>query len=137
MPMPLSSHTNNTGAGNFWCAVHAAALNAVCALAWLAEASPNEQTTMLSSGTGNGRRRRLPASIASAVPSALGRCEAIVEVCGSTHNGLLPHTLWRPPLAGSSALAAKLSAESITGSRARPSLSGSLRKRSAMKPPER
>ncbi|CAM5354315.1 hypothetical protein RLIN73S_03300 [Rhodanobacter lindaniclasticus] len=75
---------------------------------------------------------RRACSIATAVPSALGRCEAIVEVCGSTHNGLLPHTLWRPPEAGSSLLAAKESAESTTGS-----MPGSLRKRSAMKPPER
>ena len=56
----------------------------------------------------------------------------MVEVCGSTHKGLLPQTLWRPPEAGSSALAAKLKAESITGS-----IPGNLRKRSAMKPPER
>ena len=56
----------------------------------------------------------------------------MVEVCGSTHSGLLPHTLWRPPLAGSSRLAANESAASITGS-----MPGSLRKRSAMKPPER
>ena len=98
MPMPLSSQTNSTGAGSFWYAVHAAALNAVCAVAWLAEASPNEQIAMLSSGIGSAWPRRLPASMATAVPSALGRCEAIVEVCGSTHNGLLPHTLCRPPL---------------------------------------
>ena len=56
----------------------------------------------------------------------------MVDVCGNTHNGLLPHTLWRPPEAGSSLLAAKESAESITGS-----MPGILRKRSAMKPPER
>ena len=72
------------------------------------------------------------ANHATAVPSAFGRCEAMVEVCGSTHSGLLPQTLWRPPEAGSSLLAAKDSAESITGS-----MPGSLRKRSAMKPPER
>ena len=130
--MPLSSHTNSTGAGSFWYAVQAAALNAVWAVAWLLEASPNEQTTMLSSGTGSPWPMRLPCSIATAVPNALGRCEAMVEVCGSTHSGLLPHTLWRPPLAGSSLEAANDSAESITGS-----IPGSLRKRSAMKPPER
>ena len=55
----------------------------------------------------------------------------MVDVCGSTHSGLLPQTLWRPEI-GSSLLAAKLSAESITGS-----MSGSLRNLSAMKPPER
>ena len=87
---------------------------------------------MLSSGTGSWWPMRRPCSIATAVPKALGRCEAMVEVCGSTHSGLLPHTLWRPPLAGSSFDAANDSAESITGS-----IPGSLRKRSAMKPPER
>src|SRR5690606_1920831 len=132
MPMPLSSHTNNTGAGSFWYADQAAALNAVCAVAWLADASPNEHTAMLSPGIGNAWPMRRPASIAIAVPNALGRCEAMVEVCGSTHSGLLPHTLCRPPEIGSSLLAAKLSAESMIGS-----MPGSLRKRSAMKPPER
>jgi len=53
MPMPLSSHTNSTGAGSFWYAVQAAALNAVCAVAWLLDASPNEQIAMLSSGIGS------------------------------------------------------------------------------------
>ena len=130
--MPLSSHTNSTGAGSFWYAVQAAALNAVCAVAWLLDASPNEHTTMLSSGTGSACPMRRPCSMAIAVPSALGRCEAMVEVCGSTHSGLLPHTLCRPPLAGSSFDAAKDSAESITGS-----IPGSLRKRSAMNAPLR
>ncbi len=87
---------------------------------------------MLSAGIGSGWPRRLPLSMASAVPSALGRCEAMVEVCGSTHSGRLPHTLWRPPLAGSSALAAKDSAASRNGSRP-----GTCRARSAMKAPER
>ncbi len=87
---------------------------------------------MLSSGIGSVWPMRRACSMATAVPSALGRCEAMVEVCGNTHNGLLPHTLWRPPEAGSSLLAANDSAESITGS-----MPGSLRKRSAMKPPER
>ncbi len=56
----------------------------------------------------------------------------MVEVCGSTHSGLLPHTLWRPPEAGSSLLAANDSAESMIGS-----MPGSLRKRSAMNAPLR
>ena len=67
-------------------------------------------------GIGSACAMRLPCSIAMAVPSAFGRCEAIVDVCGNTHSGLLPHTLWRPPDAGSSLLAAKLSAESMIGS---------------------
>ena len=98
----------------------------------MAEASPNEQIAIESSGIGNWWPIRRAASIATAVPSAFGRWEAIVEVCGSTHSGLLPQTLWRPPLAGSSALAAKLSAESMIGS-----IPGSLRNLSAMKPPLR
>src|SRR3546814_9980094 len=73
---------------------------------------------------------RRACSIAIAVPKALGKCEAMVEVCGSTHSGLEPQTLWRPPDAGSSFDAANDNAESITGS-----IPGSLRKRSAMKPP--
>ena len=107
-------------------------LNAVCAVAWLLDASPNEQIAIESSGIGSAWPMRLACSIATAVPSAFGRCDAIVDVCGSTHNGLLPHTLCRPPDAGSSFDAANDSAESITGS-----MPGSLRKRSAMKPPER
>ena len=87
---------------------------------------------MLSSGIGSLWPMRGPCSIATAVPSAFGRCDAIVEVCGSTHSGLLPQTLWRPPDAGSSLLAAKLSAESMIGS-----MPGSLRKRSAMNAPLR
>ena len=75
---------------------------------------------------------RRPCSIATAVPNALGRCEAMVEVCGNTHRGLLPQTLWRPPEAGSSLLAAKLSAESMIGS-----IPGSFLKRSAMNAPDR
>ena len=87
---------------------------------------------MLSSGIGSAWPMRRACSIATAVPKALGRCEAMVEVCGSTHSGLLPHTLCRPPLAGSSFEAANDSAESMIGS-----MPGSLRKRSAMKPPLR
>ena len=101
-------------------------------MAWFALASPNEQIAIESAGTGSVWPMRRACSIATAVPSAFGRCEAIVEVCGSTHSGLLPQTLWRPPDAGSSALAAKLSAESMIGS-----MPGSLRKRSAMNPPLR
>src|SRR5690606_35844841 len=111
---------------------HAAALKAVWAVAWLLEASPKEQIAMLSSGIGSAWPRRRPASIAIAVPSAFGRWDAMVEVCGNTHNGLLPQTLCRPPLAGSSLLAANDSAESIAGS-----IPGSLLNRSAMNPPLR
>src|SRR3546814_19569509 len=100
--------------------------SAVCAVAWLLDASPKEQIAMLSSGIGSWWPMRLPCSIATAVPQALGRWEAMVEVCGSTHNGLLPQTLWRPPLAGSSFDAANDTAESTPAS-----LPGSLRTRQA------
>ena len=75
---------------------------------------------------------RRACSIATAVPSAFGRCEAIVEVCGNTQSGLLPQTLWRPPDAGSSLLAANDNAESMIGS-----IPGSFLKRSAIKAPLR
>jgi len=75
---------------------------------------------------------RLPCSIATAVPNAFGRCDAIVDVCGNTQSGLEPQTLWRPPDAGSSLLAANDSAESMIGS-----IPGSFLKRSAINAPER
>ncbi len=107
-------------------------MNAVCAVAWLLEASPKLQMAIESAGIGSTWPMRRACSIATAVPRALGRCEAMVEVCGRTHRGLLPQTLCRPPEIGSSLLAAKLKAESMIGS-----MPGSLRKRSAMKPPLR
>src|SRR3546814_4622662 len=66
--------------------------SAVCAVAWLLDASPKEQIAMLSSGIGSWWPMRLPCSIATAVPKALGRWEAMVEVCGSTHNRSEEHT---------------------------------------------
>ena len=72
---------------------------------WLTLASPKEQTTTLSEGTGEAspslRVRRTPI----AIPTALGRWLAMVLVCGNTHIGALPQTLCRPPETGSSALA--------------------------------
>ena len=53
-------------------------------------------SAMESSGIGSWWPMRLAASIATAVPSAFGGWEAIVEVCGST-TGLLPQTLCHPP----------------------------------------
>ena len=52
MPSPLSSQTNSTGAATCWYTARAAAENAPRAVEWLTLASPNEQTTMLSAGTG-------------------------------------------------------------------------------------
>ena len=41
-------------------------------------------------------------SSAIAAPTAFGRCDAIVLVCGGIQSGTLPNTLWRPPAIGSS-----------------------------------
>ena len=51
----------------------------------------------------------------NAAPTALGRCEAMVLVCGGMWSGLEPITLCRPPEIGSSAEAAKLSSMSQHG----------------------
>ena len=40
-------------------------------------------------------------SIANAAPTARGRCEAMVEVVGTTWRSTLPNTLCRPPAIGS------------------------------------
>ena len=62
---------------------------------------------MLSAGTGSGRLSRIACSRPMAVPTALGKWLAMVEVCGSTQSrSSLPHTLCRPPETGSSAEAA-------------------------------
>ncbi len=53
-----------------------------------------------------GRLRRASV-IEWAAPTALGRWLAMVDVWGGIINGLLPSTLCRPPLVGSSAAQAK------------------------------
>ena len=58
-------------------------------------------------------RRAIP--IEKAAPTALGRCDAIVDVCGGIASGFDPMTLCRPPEIGSSAEAAKLSSMSQSG----------------------
>ena len=107
MPRPLSSHTKRTGTGRRWKAAHWAALKPDWAVAWLVLASPKLHTTMLSAGTGRVRFSLAACSSAIAVPTALGRWLAMVDVWGSTQVALLPHTLWRPPETGSSRLAAR------------------------------
>src|SRR5690606_37928390 len=112
MPMSLSSQTKRTGQGRFWCAVQPAELNAACAVAWFADASPNEQYTIESAGTGVSMPSSFACASATAAPTAFGKCDAIVEVCGGTQAFTEPHTLWRPPEIGSSADALKDSAVS-------------------------
>src|SRR5262245_59542510 len=105
MPMPLSSQTNRIGTGRCWNAVHAAALMAPAAVEWFAEASPKLQTMIASVGVEAATLSRAARSSETAAPTAFGRCEAIVEVCGGIASGRLPNTLWRPPAIGSSVLA--------------------------------
>ena len=49
------------------------------------------------------------------MPTAFGKWLAMVEVCGGIQAARLPHTLWRPPLAGSSAEAVSESNVSQVG----------------------
>jgi len=91
-------------------------LNAPCAVEWLAEASPKLARTIESQATGisgSFRVRAMPRP--KAAPTALGRCDAMVLVCGGIANAFEPITLWRPPEMGSSAEAAKLSSMSQAG----------------------
>src|SRR5690606_30303280 len=97
IPMPLSSQTNSTGVAFPIRCDHRAALTPVTAEAWLADASPNDVTTIASSATGSFRPRRRARPMATARPVAFGTCEAIVEVWGGIQSSRLPHTLWRPP----------------------------------------
>src|SRR5438093_569798 len=85
------------------------------AVAWLADASPNEQQTIESSLNSSFSPRRRACRSAKAKPEALGKCEAIVLVCGGTHSGRLPQTLCRPCEIGSSAAAQKESSVSRIG----------------------
>src|ERR1051325_4254553 len=101
IPMPLSSHTNRIGTGRCWYAVHAAVLIAPVAVEWLADASPNVHAMIASCGTLPAMPRRAARSSDTAAPTAFGRCDAIVEVCGGIASAWLPNTLWRPPAIGS------------------------------------
>jgi hypothetical protein len=68
-------------------------------------ASPNEHTVTASAGQREATPSRLARLIASATPTARGRWEAIVEVCGITASDASPNTLCRPPEAASAVLA--------------------------------
>ena len=76
----------------------------------------------------------IPASDGAGEVTAVGSMVTRVRPGDRVAASFFPQWLgiWRPPEAGSSFDAANDSAESITGS-----IPGSLRKRSAMKPPER
>ena len=102
------------------------------AVAWLALASPNEQATIASAWSPLATPSRLARARLKAMPIAFGRWLAMVLVCGGTHSARLPHTLWRPPLIGSSAEATTPSSVSSIGV-----LPGAFRARASMKPPDR
>jgi hypothetical protein len=86
------------------------------AVEWLADASPKLATTIALAGHGEGTPSFFARSIAKATPTARGRCEAIVEVCGRIASSGWPKTLCRPPAIGSLAAA---HTPRITSSRAR------------------
>jgi hypothetical protein len=77
-------------------------------------------------------RSARPRPIANARPTAFGKCEAIVDVCGGTHMRRLPQTLCRPWLIGSSRDATSDSAVSNAGV-----TPGHRRERDIINPPER
>ncbi len=68
-------------------------LSAAWAVAWFSEASPNEHMTTASSLHGLLTPRRTARSIASAIPTARGRCDAMVEVIGMHRELLAPEHL--------------------------------------------
>ena len=91
-------------------------LNAPCAVEWLAEASPKLASTIESAARGvSSSFNILAMPMLNAAPTAFGRCEAMVLVCGGIESGKDPITLCRPPEIGSSAEAAKLSNMSQAG----------------------
>ena len=75
------------------------------AVEWFAEASPKLQTVTASGGHAPSTPSLRERCSDRATPSARGRCEAMVEVCGITASCLLPKTLCRPPAMGSSVAA--------------------------------
>ena len=93
MPQPLSSHTTSSGSGTFWCAAWPAALRAPTAVEWLIEASPRLVTTTASSGQGVATPIRAARWMPKASPTARGRCEAMVDVCGMMCSPGWPKTL--------------------------------------------
>src|SRR5262249_3955910 len=85
------------------------------AVAWFADASPNEQHPSASAGKPVATCSRRASASANAQPIAFGSCDAIVEVCGGTHNAFEPHTLCRPCAIGSSFAAQNESKVSNSG----------------------
>ena len=83
MPRPLSSQTSSSGQSRRTCVRYAAALKAPAAVEWFTEASPKLAMTSASSGHGVSRPSTFASPRAKPSPTARGRCEAMVEVCGT------------------------------------------------------
>ena len=84
MPRPLSSQTSSNGTGRPAYAVRQAALMAPVAVEWLAEASPKLATAIASRGQAHETPSLADRSMETATPTARGRCDAMVDVCGMT-----------------------------------------------------
>ncbi len=84
MPRPLSSHTSSSGSGRPWYAHQDAVFIAPTAVEWFADASPKLATTRQSRGHGVSSPSLAARATENARPTARGRCEAMVEVCGMT-----------------------------------------------------
>ena len=93
--------------------------SAPAAVEWLTEASPMLASTIASAGQRAADPSRAARPRLKASPTALGRCEAIVEVTGITFRSAWPRTLCRPLAIGSASAAARPSSTSRT-----PSLGG-------------
>ena len=88
---------------------------APAAVEWLAEASPKLATVMASAGHGDGTPSLPARPMQNAIPTARGRCEAIVDVCGMMASPWCPKTLCRPPAIGSSLAPTRPSRTSRSG----------------------
>ena len=93
-----------------------AALMAPTAVEWFAEASPKLHTVTASSGHGQATPSLRARAIENATPTARGRCDAMVEVCGMMFRSWRPNTLCRPPEIGSAVAATSPSSTSRSGS---------------------
>ena len=78
----------------------AVVLKAAQAVAWFDDASPKEQMTTLSSGTGASSPTRFCLPIMKAAPTAFGRWLAMVEVWGGIHRSTEPKDLVASPSDG-------------------------------------
>ena len=103
-PSPLSSQTSSSGSGSPCGDAVAGGVQRAdrrrVVDARVAEAADRDARRRGQRVSTPSRRAR---PIANATPTARGRCEAIVDVCGITASDASPNTLCRPPEAGSAA----------------------------------